>query len=94
MQENKGNNITSAFNFSEEVCFINFSFKSIFLFFPEINARLFLTRKKVPKKNHLGKLRLQDIKVRQTTVKGIWKVGAKVTRHFWQEEEGSPMRLF
>lgn len=41
MQENKGNNITSAFNFSEEVCFINFSFKSIFLFYPEINALFF-----------------------------------------------------
>ena len=41
MQENKGNNITSAFNFSEEVCFINSSFKSIFLFFPEINTRFF-----------------------------------------------------
>ena len=38
MQENKGNNITSACNYSEEVYFINFSFKSIFLFFPEINA--------------------------------------------------------
>lgn len=49
MQENKGNNITSAFSFSEEVCFINSSFKSIFLFFPEINARFFLTRKNIQK---------------------------------------------